>query len=77
MSFCSVPSVHVHANRVKLLQAGHGIEHHDAKSAPLHSLNRPAEDIRGDALKVLEHAHAKGLTQNFVGVLVVGVPDVL
>ena len=76
MSLSPVSIVHVHANRVQLLQASQRVEEHDNHPAALNSFHGTAEHIGRNGLKVLQNAHAESLAQDLVCVLVVGVSDV-
>jgi hypothetical protein len=69
--------MHVHRDGVKLFQRSQSVEQKDYDTSSFDCLNSSAENIRRDALKVLDDAHAKSLTQDLVSVLVVAVPDVL
>mmetsp|Transcript_31326 Transcript_31326/g.99939 ORF Transcript_31326/g.99939 Transcript_31326/m.99939 type:complete len:481 (-) Transcript_31326:438-1880(-) len=68
--------VHVHGHLVEPLQRLHVAQQHHDHAAALHGLNGAREEIRGDGLKVLEHAHAVRVAQDLVCLAVISVPDV-
>lgn len=76
MSFRSVPRMDIHGDRVELLQTGECVEQKHDNTSTFDSLNGSAENIGSDTLKILNNAHAKSLSQDLVGVLVVAVADV-
>ncbi|KAI3478562.1 hypothetical protein L1887_59470 [Cichorium endivia] len=72
----AVAAVHVHAERVELSQAGHGLEEEDDDAAALDGLDGAREHVGRDCLKVLKDEHAVGLAEDLGRVLVVAVADV-
>lgn len=76
MSLCSEPIVHVHRDRVQLLQTGKSVEKHHDCAATFDSLHCSAQDVWCDTFEVLKHAHAKGLSKDLMRVLVEAVSDV-
>mmetsp|Transcript_39642 Transcript_39642/g.66126 ORF Transcript_39642/g.66126 Transcript_39642/m.66126 type:complete len:398 (-) Transcript_39642:383-1576(-) len=66
----------VHGHGVELFQTGHGLEEEHHQSSSLHGLDGAGQEVGGDGLKVLEDEHAKGVSEDLVGLCVVGVPDV-
>ena len=76
MRLGSEPGVHVHRDRVELLEGSQRVKEHDDNSTTLNCLQGPAEHVGRDRLEVLQDAHAEGLTQDLVRVLVVAITNV-
>jgi hypothetical protein len=77
MGLCPISGVNVHRYFIKLLQAGHGVEKHHYNTSSFDSLHGPAHDVWCETLKILEHTHSKGLTQNLVSIFVKTIFDLL
>mmetsp|Transcript_3534 Transcript_3534/g.7832 ORF Transcript_3534/g.7832 Transcript_3534/m.7832 type:complete len:365 (-) Transcript_3534:244-1338(-) len=69
------PRVDIHGHRVKLSKRVKLTQKQNHDATAFDSLNCTGKKVRGKSLKILKHAHSKGLTQNLVSVLVVAPLD--
>jgi len=76
-SISPVSLVHVHGDGVELLEAGHGPHEEDHYPSPLDRLDGPAEQVGSNRLEILQNEHLVGIPQDLVGLLVVGIPDLV
>lgn len=67
--------MHIHCNSVQLFETRHGLEQEDDQPSTLNGLNSSAEEIGRECFEILENEHLEGITQDLVGLLVVGVSD--
>lgn len=67
--------MHIHGNGVELFQAGHSPQEKDNDSSSFNSFNGSTEQVRSKGLKVLENEHLEGITQYFMRLFIVGIPD--
>ena len=70
MCIRAISIVNIHADRVQLLQTSQRIEKHDDNATSLNSFHGTAKHIRRKTLEVLQHTHAKRLTEDLVRVFV-------
>jgi hypothetical protein len=68
--------VHVHGERVELLERRHRLEQQHDDAAALDRLDGAREQVGRQRLKVLQHAHAVGLAHDGVRLFVVAVANV-
>lgn len=60
-----------HSHGVQSAKTLHALEETNDDSSSLDRFNSPGEQVGGDGLKVLKDEHVEGLSEDFVGVLVV------
>lgn len=77
MRISAVPVVHVHGNGMQLFETGHSPHQEDNQPSSFYCFNGPAEQVGRKRLKILQDEHLVGITQNFVRLLVVGIPDLI
>ena len=77
MCIGAIPLMNIHDDRVQLLQTGHRPHQKYHKSSSLHSLNGPAQQIGCNCFEILQDEHLKCITQYFVRLLVIGVPNLV
>lgn len=77
VSVSAVPLMHIHDYGVQLFQTGHSAHQEDHQSSALDCLDGPAEQVGCECLKVLKDEHLVGVAEYLVGLLVVGVADLI
>ncbi len=58
---------------MELLETGHGFEEEDDESSAFNGFDGPAEEVGSEGFEVLEDEHLVGLSEDFMGLFVVGV----
>jgi len=77
MSIGAIPLMDVHDDRVQLLQTGHRPHQKYHKSSSLDSLDGPAQQIGCKCFEILQDEHLICITQYFVRLLVICVPNLV
>lgn len=77
MGISAVSLMHVHCYGVQLFETSHGPHQEDDQASSFYGLNGPAKQVRRKRLKILQDKHLVSITQNLVGFLVVGIPDLI
>ncbi|KJR80875.1 uncharacterized protein SPSK_04850 [Sporothrix schenckii 1099-18] len=77
VGFGAVARVDVHGHGVELAQTGHALEQQHDQAAALDGLDGAGQHVGGQGLKVLEDAHAVGVAENLVGLLVIDIANVM
>lgn len=67
----------VHRQGVELLQTAHTLEQHDDKTSSFDGFDGTGEKVGSDGFEVLQNAHAVGVSENLLRLLVVNIADVL
>lgn len=65
-----------HGHGVELLERRHALEKEDNDSTSFDSLNSSGKQVGCKSFEILENTHAVGVSENLLGLLVVGVTDV-